>query len=246
MSTQENPISAFFCSFTFHRYAYDPANPPDAEFKRLCEARLWGGVKIAENFAKYTLALEAARADSAIARFFRKYEFVGFTHVLAADPQAEFDRLQAARRWGVKKLNKIRKEFLAASKADIVGRLPIVEFLKENSCVGYHYGSGPPELEFKALMAAHKGNWTQEEILKGNDVTSESARRRWRLSAAYRELEELRASFYGAIEEQFDLMLDLIAGKTGLRRDEVMVELYCVGKAPLPREETEIVSLHFP
>jgi hypothetical protein len=207
-------------------------------------------VKTAENFAKYTLALGATRPNSAVASFFRKYEFAKFAHDPAADPQAEFDRLQAARKWGDRKLKKIREEFLtvlgaqtpaAPSTASLVlERLPIVEFLKARQCAGYRYGSGPPEDEFKALMEAHKRNWTREENRMGRNPWSEAGKERLRISCT-----ELQEPFHEAIEEQLDMMLELIAGGEGLRGDEVMAELYCVGKAPLSKDAARTVRLHF-
>ena len=39
MSTQETSLSAFFSSYSFEHYTFDPTNNPDNEFARLCIAR---------------------------------------------------------------------------------------------------------------------------------------------------------------------------------------------------------------
>ena len=252
MSTQETHLSAFFSSFAFNRYTYDPSRDPADEFERLCVARKWGTAKKEKYFAKYLSALGETR-NQPLATFFRKYEFLQFAHDPSADPEAEFDRLQAARKWGRKKLEGIRKEFLAALEgrieaAETTGRviletLPIVEFFQEHEVARYTYRSGRPEEEFRRLVRAHKTIWKAKEKAMGNVVTGDEGGRRWRASPEFRELQE---GFYQAVEGQFDITLDRIAasGEIQMRRDEVMVELYGVGKAPLSEEEAETVSFH--
>jgi hypothetical protein len=55
---------------------------------------------------------------------------------------------------------------------------------------------------------------------------------------------KLQEGFYKAIEERFDLMSDLTVSETGYRRDEIMIELSCVGKV-LSQEAVDTVSSHF-
>ena len=249
MSTQETPLSAFFSSFAFNRYTYDPTRDPADEFERLCVARRWGKAKKDKNFKRYLLAIEETR-NQPLAIFFRKHLFFQFAHDPLADPRAEFARLQAARKWGEKKLKRAREEFLTAlgtgnatmqpTTRPILERPPIAEFLKERQVAGYAYGSGRPEMEFKKLVEAQRRNWEREQKALGHNVRNKESRRRWRASV---ERTKLQDEFYEALEEQFNSRLDRIAGGTGLRRDEVMVELCGAGKAPLSKEEAKAVGL---
>ena len=50
--------------------------------------------------------------------------------------------------------------------------------------------------------------------------------------------------FYEAVDEQCNLMLDRIAREPRMRRYEIIVKLFCIGKAPLTTAEAEAVSLH--
>ena len=252
MPTQETPLSNFFSSYECRGYTYDPTNDPTDEFRRLCIARQWSDATKDENAAKFLLAKHrAARNNSPVATFFRRYEFSRFAHNPLADPVAEFDRLQRAKEWGELQLGSVRKEFLAALGGNvsepsgrvtgIPERLPMVEFLKGQEFSRYIYCSGRPEEEFKYLLKVHRGIWEEEERRMGRAVSGDEGWKRWRVSA---KLTVLQEGFYKAVEEQFDLMLGKIAGWTGLRRDQVMVELYCVGKAPLSMAEAKTVCLH--
>ena len=251
MPTQESPLSAFFSSFTFNHYTYDPTQDPADEFERLCVARKWGKAKKDKYFVNYLLAIEESRYQP-LAVFFQKYQFLRFSHDPLADPRAEFARLQAARKWGEKKLSTVRVEFLAALGAGssaaqpttrpILERPPIAEFLKERQFSGYTYGSDRPELEFKKLVEAQRRHWEKEQEANGINVRSKESRRRWKADA---ERTRLQDEFYEALEQQFNARLDKIAGGTGLRRDEVMVELCGAGKAPLSKKEAIEVGLRF-
>ena len=265
MSTQETPLSNFFCSYNFASYKYDPNNSPADEFERLCLARKWGKAKKDQHYAKFLLAAPREARKPQVATFFRKYEFSKFTHDPSADPAVEFDRLQAARKWGEKNLKKVRKEFQealggndqnttepVASDTVILERLPIVEYLEGQQFSGYTYRSGRPEEEFKKLVQAHMRVWEEDERSEGGaiweaemdkeeDLTDKELWEMWRETDKF---EELHREFYKAVEDQFDLMLDKIAGTTGLRKHEVMVELYCVGKAPISRDDAKIISSH--
>lgn len=235
MSTQETPLSSFFSSYGFEGYAYDPSNNPDDEFERLCTARRWGEAKKNKNLKKYRLALQE-NSSSPVDAFFHKYRVPHFTHNPLANQQTEFSLLQDARKWKGTKLEGVRKEFGAALESRVA---PIVVFLRGREVSGYRYNSGRAEIEFKRLVGAHRRIWEQRESKIGRNVKGREGRR-WRASTEFSELQE---GFYGAVEEQFRLMLDEIARKTVLRRDEVLAELFCVGMAPLSEKEAEAVSL---
>lgn len=191
------------------------------------------------NYAGYLSALEET-LNQPVANFFRKYESLPFAQNLLADPEAEFDRLQAEIR---KKFEAALEETKIEAERVIVETFPIVEFFKAQEVFWYTYGYGRPEKEFRMLMEAHKDVWAARERRKKNVATGSEGRKRWRASDKFKELQE---GYYKAVEGQFDTTLDRIAasGKRGMRRDEVMVELYGVGKAPLSEKEAETVSLH--
>ena len=148
------PVADFFRKYGFQDFTHDPVAEPLVEFHRLQAARKWGerklknikkeflaametnaaappltgSAKITMSPAEHALVLRTASPDKVtgtpVANFFRKYEFEGFTHDPKARPLAEFRRLQAARKWGDRRLANIEKEFLVALRANAAAPLP--------------------------------------------------------------------------------------------------------------------------
>lgn len=235
MPTQETHLSAFFSSYNSEAYTYDPANSPADEFERLCIAGRWDETRKSENFEAYFLALHE-NANSPVAVFFCKHSVPNFIHNPLGNQQVEFNRLRETRRWDGVKLKEVREEFEAAAESMVS---PIFVFLKGREVAGYRYCSGRAEVEFKKLVGVRRHIWEQGGREMGRDVKGIEGSGRWKVSV---ELTELQGGFYCAVEAQFDLILDKIAFKTALRRDEVLAELFCVGKAPLAEGEVETVS----
>ena len=237
MSTQETSLSAFFSAYHFQGYTYDRSNNPEDEFVRLCIARQWGRSKRRKEFKRYRLALQEY-PSSPLEVFFDKHWVPHFTYKPLANKLTQFGRLQMARQWEGTELEDAKKEYRAAVWNNAA---PIVKFLRGGEVSGYRFGSGRAELEFEKLLEAHKCIWEQKRSKKGGDVGKKKRRIRWRDST---EFKRLHAGFYGAVEEQFDYMLDEISYSTGLRRDVALAELFQVGNAPMSKAEAKTVRLH--
>ena len=231
-------LSAFFSSHNSEAYTYDPTSSPADEFERLCIARQWDETTKNENFEEYFSALHE-NSSSPVQVFFCKHRVPGFTYYPLMNQRREFDRLREARQWdGTKREEEALNEWrVATENADS----PIVVFLRGREVSGYRYRSGRAEVEFRKLVGVRRRIWEQGEIEMGRDVKGREGGRRWRAST---ELAELQEGFYGAVEEQFDQILGEITRLSGWRRDEVLVELFCVGNAPLTKEEAETVSMY--
>ena len=230
-------LSAFFSSHNSEAYTYDPTSSPADEFERLCIARQWDETTKNENFEEYFSALHE-NSSSPLGVFFCKHRVPGFTYYPLKNQRREFNRLREARQWDGTKREEVMHEWEVAKENTFS---PIVVFLRGREVAGYRYRSGRAEVEFRKLAGVCRRIWEQGEIEMGRDVKGREGGRRWRASTEWTELQE---GFYGAVEEQFDLILDGIARAEELRRDEALVKLFCVGDAPLTKEEAETVSIY--
>ena len=110
MPAPNGPLREFFSQFDFIEYTYDPYSPPFEEFKRLCQARRWGALKIRQHETVFLLAvgkehdLTGSPAGPNVIEFFREYEYRLFTYDLDAPAQSEFQRLVGLRGWGERNL----------------------------------------------------------------------------------------------------------------------------------------------
>ena len=230
-------LSAFFSSRNSEAYTYDPTGSPTDEFERLCIARQWDETTKNENFEEYFSALHE-NSSSPLEVFFCEHSVPDFTYYPLRNQEREFLRLREARQWDDTKLKEVRDEWWAAAERT---RSPIVVFLRGQEVAGYRYRSGRAEVEFRKLVGVRRRIWEQGEIEMGRDVKGREGGRRWRASTEWTELQE---GFYGAVEEQFDIILDGIARAADLRRDEALAQLFCVGDPPLTKEEAETVSIY--
>ena len=215
-------VANFFRKYEFQDFTHDPMTEPLSEFHRLQAARKWrerklknikkeflaamgtqatapaltGNAMITESSAEHTPVLKATGPDEGtrtlVADFFRKYEFQDFTHDPVADPLVEFHRLQAARKWGRRKLKNIKKEFLAAIETQVTAptltgnsiitessaehtpalkatgpdegtRTPVADFFRKYQFEGFtHDPKAEPLSEFRRLQAARK--WGEKRL----------------------------------------------------------------------------------
>ena len=238
MSTQENSqaLSDFFSRYDSNAFTYNPRNDSNEEFDRLCDARQWDQIKREKKLEKYLTALHG-HSSSPSGMFFRKYWVPDFVYNPSGNQRNAFNRLQERMKWDGTELEEALKEFQAAAGRNAA---PIAVFLMGQKIPGYSYGSERAELEFRKLVGAHRHIWEQE-IEMGHDVEDGEGRRKWRESTEFKSLQE---GFYDAVEQHFGVTLDKIGLEAGLRRDEVLAELYRVGKAPLTKKEAETVSLY--
>jgi len=256
MPTPNGPLLEFFSQFNFIEYTYDPHSPPLEEFKRLCQARRWGASKIRKHETAFLFAVKKEqdlRGDPAgpnVIEFFRKYEYLLFTYDLDAPMQSEFQRLVGLRGWGERNLSKVTKRFNKAVALDareqsahdaseptapedpgIQGVDLLPDWLRKQECRGYKYLGGLPELEFKKLVNAKKKEW--KWIYKEHEDAP-----LWGRST---EAESLRAEWYGAVEDDFNSMLDKFCLITGITPWQVFVGLYDEGRVDVTRESARKV-----
>ncbi|RPA94283.1 hypothetical protein L873DRAFT_1793064 [Choiromyces venosus 120613-1] len=228
--TSAPDIVEFFKEYEFQRFTYDPSNPPDAEFQRLCQQRQWGPVRIAQARLEYEDAQQESilwqeqwgqpLAQSAVVEYFgnRKFDNSGYDTSSGEIP------------------------LLA-----LVGELPAVKFLRAQSVEGYTYSSGLLHEEFRGLLNAREAEWEASLPAESNQATflatghalaPTTAREEW--IEEWRTIErELKEEFQFEIEDEFDVLMDFIGRSTGLEAWEVLVELYGVGKALLGQDGAE-------
>ncbi|RPA94288.1 hypothetical protein L873DRAFT_1846710 [Choiromyces venosus 120613-1] len=263
---QEMPEPAtveFFEKYNFHQFTYDPSEPTDVEFKRLCEQRRWGPAKLSKVQKEYDIAQQKSAlwkqqqcepfASSAVVEFFQNHKFDNFTYDTSAEPIEELRRLQTEQEKvqiaKAELFNTETKSQAAGSPGASpppdpllghVGDLPAVEFLKAQRVKGYNYSSGLLHEEFMNLLSAKKAEWeARHPKPKANRAVEEKARKKeW--EKEWKKIEaELKKRFQFAVEKEFDSLVVFIRRSTGLKAWEVMVELYGVGKEAVIKEEAE-------
>ncbi|RPA94284.1 hypothetical protein L873DRAFT_1793065 [Choiromyces venosus 120613-1] len=233
--TSAPDIVEFFKEYEFQRFTYDPSNPPDAEFQRLCQQRQWGPVRIAHAQLEYEEAQQESilwqeqwgqpLAQSAVVEYFENCEFDNSGYDTSSDT-SEIPLLE------------------------FVGELPAVEFLRAQRVEGYTYSSGLLHEEFRGLLNAREAEWEASLpvesnqaafLVTGHALAATTPREEW--IEDWRTIErELKEEFQFEIEDEFDVLMDFIGSSTGLEAWEVLVELYGVGEAPLDKDEAEHVS----
>ncbi|RPA94287.1 hypothetical protein L873DRAFT_1814635 [Choiromyces venosus 120613-1] len=259
----------FFEKYNFQQFTYDPSEPTDVEFKRLCEQRRWGPAKLSKVQKEYDIAQQKSAlwkqqqcepfATSAVVEFFQNHKFDNFTYDTSAKPVEELRRLQTEQekvqidRAELFNALNAETESQAAGAPDVspfldpllgqVGNLPAVEFLKAQRVRGYNYNSSLLHEEFGNLLNAKKAEWEAKHPKpKANRTVEEKARRK-KWEKEWKKIEaELKKRFQFAVEKEFDSLVVFIRRSTGLKAWEVMVELYGVGKEAVIKEEAEKVS----
>lgn len=112
--TTDGPVADFFEGYEFSRFTYDPRQPPEAEFNRLCIARQWGQRRIDIERAIFREAVRqeartlgagqtqqihhASIANSPLQIFFMQNVVNGYTYH-GRTPIVEWKRLLQAKSW---------------------------------------------------------------------------------------------------------------------------------------------------
>ncbi|RPA94286.1 hypothetical protein L873DRAFT_1793067 [Choiromyces venosus 120613-1] len=204
----------------YNLYTYDPSNPPDVEFRRLCQQRQWGRERTRQarqgyNLAQQQLALsqqQQSLAQSSFAQVIQNQEFVNFTCDTSADPIGEFWRLLTTQSKALKALQE------RTSAPDIV------EFFKKYEFQRFTYDpSNPPDVEFQRLCQQHQ--WEPVRIacaqLEYEEAQQESIlwQEQWKLPLAqlavveYFENYEFDNSGYGISSDTSEIpLLELVGG----------------------------------
>jgi len=142
-------VRGFFQRFEFEGFKFNPKADVRKEFRRLCQMREWGAVKIGNaerEFEQALMSKKPARAagGAAVERFFKQYEFEQFELNRLAPVDREFERLCQARQWGTKKIAQARVELqktLSTTRKDMDGTL------KAASGSGSHAAGGKETLQ---------------------------------------------------------------------------------------------------
>ncbi|RPA94282.1 hypothetical protein L873DRAFT_1846707 [Choiromyces venosus 120613-1] len=175
---QRIPVPAiveFFRKYKFQRFTYDPSNPIDKEFDRLCQQRQWGQVKISQAWEEYDLAelqsalwqqqLEQSLVRSAVDEILQNHEVDTFTYDSSADPITNLQRLIARQKKILKDLqNQQPKSALA-----------MVEFFSQYEFEQYTYDpSDPPDVEFRRLCQQRQwGPKRTRQARRGYDLAKQ-------------------------------------------------------------------------
>lgn len=129
----------FFEGYEFQRFTYDPSQPPEAEFTRLCDARNWGTQRRELIRMMFDDVVNSSRQST--------------TRTAGSGTAAG----SSARVGGSSSINALRVSSSAATDPNS----PIRKFFLENSVPGYTYRGRSPHNEWRQLLKAKR--WKPRE-----------------------------------------------------------------------------------